>query len=223
MKAAARIVAYLEKDAVLVDGGWRYAPKEWRSDTSVTCWVLQAFDAARNRDVPVDDGVLYRGLDFLARARRPDGHATYTEYEGGGPQLTAASLLARLLFATEAPDVVNDELSAALAKALKPVSDLAADPRRRKDAAAALWSKWPNEYGWYYVTYALAKRPGEAWDRWRPVVESALTTHQVAEGHLAGTWAPGNFQWAKTCGRCYVTAMNALTLAAVYRHEGVPR
>jgi hypothetical protein len=221
--AAGRVIDYLQKTAVLLDGGWRYTPRDMGADTSVTCWVLQALQAARRREITVDEGVLARALDFLGRARRPDGHAAYTEYQNGGPPLTAASLLARRLFATEAPDAVAEELSAALLGTIKRYTDAFADPRRRAGAPGELLKQWPDEYGWYYVTYAFEQAPGSDFDRWRPLVEQALTSRQVKEGHLAGTWPPGEFRWSKSQGRLYLTAMNALTLAAVYRHRTEPR
>ncbi|MCU0723097.1 MAG: terpene cyclase/mutase family protein [Planctomycetes bacterium] len=221
--AAVRVLDYLQKRAVLSDGGWRYSTRDPGSDTSVTCWVLQALHAARKRELPIDEGVLLRALDFLGRARRTDGHAAYTEYQGGGPPLTAAALLARRLFATDTPDDVAQSLSAALLGALKPFHDAVADPRRRASAPGELLKRWPDEYAWYYVTYALEQTPGPDFDTWRPLVEQALALGQAKEGHLAGSWDPDTFRWGKGQGRPYVAAMNALTLAAVYRHRSEER
>lgn len=212
--AAARIINYLTLSAQLPDGGWRYTDRG-TSDSSVTCWVLQAVHAAKRVGIAVHDDVISKGLAYLDTMTDAEGWTGYVQ-PGRVPNLTAATLLVRQLFPEQSREGAAEQ-------ARKLLLDFLAKPllTNRKSTAAGtaiteLKKLWHNHYGWYYATYAFHLEGGSAWAAWGPLLANTLGVDQERLGELAGSFPPDPY-WGKRAGRLYTTALAALTLEVYYR------
>ena len=85
-------------------------------------------------------------------------------------------------------------------------SALALTPR--KDAEDAM--------SWFFVSLALSRAGGEAWERWKPVLDTRLVSTQLPSGGLVGTWVdPADAE----VHAVYTTAMLCLALQRRVRAE----
>ena len=76
--------------------------------------------------------------------------------------------------------------------------------------------------GWFVVTDAGNRRvqqfrsDGSAWREWNEAMQEALLPTQVMGGCEDGSWDPIG-EWGAAGGRCYSTAIGAMTLEVYYR------
>ena len=73
-----------------------------------------------------------------------------------------------------------------------------------------------NIYYWYYGSYAMFQYGGSAWREWNEAMQEALLPTQVMGGCEDGSWDPIG-EWGAAGGRCYSTAIGAMTLEVYYR------
>jgi len=212
--AAKRIIVYLTRTAQLPDGGWRYATRG-TSDSSVTCWVLQALHAARQAGIEIHEKVPRTGMAYLSGITNAEGWTGYTS-PGGNVTMTAATLLARQLFPEFTTEGSTERARDLLLGYLQVPLKLGREPTTSGTAVTRLKELWLNHYGWYYATYAFHLEGGDAWTAWGPLLANTLKIDQEKLGELAGSWAPDP-RWGKRAGRLYTTALNALTLEVYYR------
>jgi len=198
--------------------GWRYAPRDGESDTSVTGWFVLALKAARVGGFDVPDEA-FAGADawFVDMTDPATGRVGYM-HRGGGesgfdvngrfttpPTNTSVAVACRFLTG-EKPS----ELQAGIELILEhpPAWPLEGEARA------------VNFYYWYYGTHALFQAGGERWRRWNQAMQEALLPHQRTRGCAHGSWEPLG-EWCMTGGRVYATAINALTLEIYYRYRRV--
>jgi len=210
LSAAQKAVSFIEK-AVNADGGWRYQPKMEASDTSVSCWVIQALKTARLAHIRFSEPIYSQGLTYLDACTDKGAGAGSTgavgyqfrpdrDYGQGHPALTAAGMMVREF---SGMGVKNPVLlgGAELTRGLPPD-----------------WSR-KDFYYWYYATYAMHNMGGEHRLYWNKHIRDVLFENQTRGGEHAGSWDPKGDRWANTGGRVYTTALGALCLEVYYRYS----
>lgn len=200
-------------------GGWRYAPQVG-SDTSVTGWMMMALKSGElaGLEVPEETYVKIRSWLDKSQASERERHlyrynplAPNTPEQRHGRQasktMTAVGLLMRLYLGwrRDNPNMVKgaDYLAENL-----PALGTARDPQR-------------DTYYWYYATQVMFHMGGDYWKAWNERLHPLLTSAQIKDGPLAGSWDPRTpvpDRWAPHAGRLYVTTMNILSLEVYYRH-----
>jgi hypothetical protein len=182
-------------------GGWRYIPGQY-GDTSVFGWQLMALKSASLAGIHVPDTTWQkaRGWLHLVGSGRHRGLAAYQPNEGATPPMTAEALVCRV-FLGESTDSPTLREAADYLMQYKPQ-----------------WTRL-NLYYWYYGTLACFQMSGDYWTQWNTSVRDVLISHQVRDGHAAGSWDPNATldPWGKEGGRVYSTALAALCLEVYYR------
>lgn len=191
-------------------GGWGYQLGTSRSDSSVTCWQIQALKTcleagvlAREEAGPAFD----RAGRFLVSFTNPTGFVGYTsstDMSEEGYGTTAAALAVRLLLG----------IDRASPEAVKFMDEQAAILRQRAPA----WDPGKaglDFYRFYYTSLALFQAGGRAFPEWNAALKPVLLEHQNPDG----SWEPVD-RWATTkkIGKVYATAMAALCLEVYYRY-----
>lgn len=184
-------------------GGWRYRPRE-DSDTSVTGWVVMAFQSARMAGLEVPSPVLVRISEYLDKVTE-DG-SLYGYQVGTEPSLTmtAEALLCRQYLGWRRDD---PRLVAGANQVLKYLP-------RYEDR---------DVYYWYYGTQMMHHMEGKYWAAWNGALRDMLVKNQEMTGPDKGSWDPlGSHpdRWANLGqgGRLYTTCLSLYMLEAYYRH-----
>lgn len=203
-----------------------------RNDTTVTAWVLMAYNAAEAAGIRADIASRFAILAHLDRATFPDGRlwaADRRKSRDGaaaraldlgerqtGPSLTGIGLWSRSVFALRLDSEIALKQRENLLNSLPTLDELKAD---RTDG-------WHNEYYWLHGTMAMFKIGGDAWTRWKSAVRTTILEHQerptTRKGkhrHRYGSWpAFGKDwgEWGRSGGRIHATALNALAAELYY-------
>lgn len=184
-------------------GGWRYMPKS-DSDTSVTGWVVMAFQSARMAGLEVPSPVLTKIGEYLDKATI-DG-STYGYQVGTEPSLTmtAEGLLCRQYLGWRRDD---PRLVAGAEHVLKYLP-------RYEDR---------DVYYWYYGTQMMHHMDGKYWAAWNGALRDSLVKHQEKTGPEKGSWDPLGAhpdKWSNLGQgmRLYTTCLSVYMLESYYRH-----
>ena len=194
-------------------GGWRYRAGVG-SDTSVTGWMMMALKSGQLAHLEMPQDTWHGIARFLNAASTPQQRSMYaynpyapdTDAQRHGRQpsktMTAVGLLMRLYsgWRRDHPDTV---------RGAEYLSEHLPSPEDR------------DTYYWYYATQVMFHMGGSYWDSWNARLHPLLTSSQVREGPLVGSWHPTRpirDKWANQGGRLYVTTMNLLSLEVAYRH-----
>lgn len=209
--AAEKGIAYVLKGQH-TDGGWGYfrnGAANYKSDVSVTGWIIMALKSAEMAGMKVPRAAWRRALEFVDAASDAKGLAGYT-----GPD----KFVTRVNRSTVGVGLLCRQFS--------PVKVGAA---KQSDIADALAGMLPSEkeegffYHAYYGGLSLYQRGGPQWHKWNNHVRDLLVKTQKNEGCETGSWSPGDKRWASWAGRVYSTAMAALTLEVYYRYLPIHR
>jgi hypothetical protein len=238
------------------EGGWFYGYAKTKADeatgetirwaggdTSISCWQIQAMQAAWLTDIRYSrtfaDGSLEKArekaVQNLKRCFTPGGREY--EYDAGGEKKKA---LTRAGFGYRGPDrnewnlFTNEKLNmgttgmAVLSLQLLGHGDAAeVKPALRvmkgKDAAGNYnydvdWEKTKGSgyvlYGWYYITQAMFHASDpECWAYWNPAFSTMLADRQKKDG----SWGYPS-QSRENYGPVYSTALCCLMLEVYYRY-----
>jgi hypothetical protein len=193
--ARKRILPVLEKAVALSEkaqnkeGGWRYQPKPFDADVSVTVGQLNGLLAAKAAGVRVPDEVLKKAGDYVASCQNDDGGFSYMAHGGGGgnsglPRTAAA--LAALQHAGAATPAQRDKAVAFVAKFADPGQD---------DRSGHVF------YSHYYVAQAMLAAGGEHRTKTAAAFRDALVKRQEADG-----------AWSGDFSKTYATAMALIAL-----------
>lgn len=184
-------------------GGWRYLPRS-DSDTSVTGWVVMAFQSARMAGLEVPSPVLMKVSEYLDKAT-PDG-SSYGYQAGTEPTvtMTAEALLCRQYLGWRRDD---PRLVAGADQILKYL------PRYEER----------DVYYWYYGTQMMHHMEGKYWPAWNSALRDMLVKNQEHAGPEKGSWDPKGEhpdRWANLGqgGRLYTTCLSLYMLEVYYRH-----
>jgi hypothetical protein len=181
-------------------GGWRYAPRDLFSDTSVMGWQILALHSAQRTgfEIPSElkrkataylDSVSAGKFGMLAGYLTPIPTST----------MTAEATFTRMLMEQDLSDAQLDEAAQYMLR----------KPPARDDL---------NYYYIYYGSLALMQMQGPNWERWNAHTSRLLLDMQEKQGVTAGSWSPEDNEWGNRGGRIYTTALATLTLEVYYRY-----
>lgn len=210
--AVEKSLAYISEAQNPLTGGWKYRPRQPRSDLSVTGWQLMALQTGRMGGWEPPPAVLDGAAAFLTRVEAEDGARYKYDEEPASrptPAMTAEGLLCRqyLGWPADHPSLRSG------------VEYLTSDE------LAPLWESGArNVYHWYYASQMLHNLQGEAWENWQGRVAKVLADAQEKAGTARGSWHPfrvtGHVDEHTTeGGRLYVTCLCVLILETPYRHQ----
>ncbi|MBN2712178.1 MAG: terpene cyclase/mutase family protein [Planctomycetes bacterium] len=195
-------------------GGWDYAPKSKRNDTSVTGWWVMAIKSAKVAGLHVEKGVFEKALAYMQAATTNEGSVSYAgDYAavgnvkagGGSIRMSAVSLTCQYFLGGN----VNDpKFGGAL----------------RKVAPQGMNADKLDFYLWYYQGLGLlhrGPRSGE-WKNFAGNVKVAIYGTQINKGKYEenrGSWNPDTDPYGAKWGRVGQTAIGALILSLPWRYE----
>jgi squalene cyclase len=169
------------------EGGWRYQPRPFDADLSVTICQVMALRSARNAGLSVPKETIDRAIAYVRQCQNPaDGGFKYMLNSGGSAFPRSAGAVASLYYA----GVYEDD---ALTKGL---AYLEAGTGNTAFRAGGHYF-----YGHYYAAQAMFLAGGEHWERWYPKMREQLVSSQIADG----SWSSGQ-------GGSYGTSMSLLIL-----------
>ena len=169
------------------EGGWRYHPRPFDADVSVTICQIMALRAARNAGISVPRGTIDRAVAYVRQCQNPsDGGFRYMLNAGGSAFPRSAAGVASLYYA----GVYEDE---ALVKGLE---YLFKQSTRLADQRFGHYF-----YGHYYAVQAMYLAGGDYWRKWFPQIREELLKTQQPGGN-----------WQSNHGEVYATAMALLIL-----------
>jgi len=169
------------------EGGWRYQPRPFDADISVTICQVMALRSARNAGLSVPKETIDRAIAYVRQCQNPaDGGFKYMLNSGGSAFPRSAAGVAALYYA----GVYEDD---ALSKGLTYLEN---GSQNTTFGAGGHYF-----YGHYYAAQAMFLAGGEHWERWCPRVREQLVAAQLADG----SWNSGH-------GGPYGTSMSLLIL-----------
>ncbi len=169
------------------EGGWRYQPRPFDADISVTICQVMALRSARNAGLSVPKETIDRAIAYVRQCQNPaDGGFKYMLNSGGSAFPRSAAGVAALYYA----GVYEDD---ALNKGLTYLEQGTNNITFRNGGHYF--------YGHYYAAQAMFLAGGEHWEGWFPKVRDQLGTNQLADG----SWTSGH-------GGPYGTSMSLLIL-----------
>lgn len=170
------------------EGGWRYEPRRYEADVSVTVCQVLALRAARNAGLFVPNDTIDRAVAYLKRAQNPDGGFMYMLNHPGESSFprSAAAVVALMSAGLYDSDEVRRSLEY-LQKNAPPLKSLIGHSYFL--------------YGQYYAAQAMWQAGGETWNAWYSQVREFLVSHQDKNG-----------SWYEAISHDYSTAMACLIL-----------
>lgn len=169
------------------EGGWRYQPRPFDADISVTICQVMALRSARNAGLSVPKETIDRAIAYVRQCQNPaDGGFKYMLNSGGSAFPRSAAGVAALYYAGVYED---DALDKGLAYMERGTENITFRPGGHYF------------YGHYYAAQAMFLAGGDHWQRWYPQVREQLVTHQLPDG----SWNSGH-------GGSYGTSMSLLIL-----------
>jgi hypothetical protein len=170
------------------EGGWRYQPKRFDADLSVTICQVMALRAARNAGLYVPQETITRCIDYVKKSQNPDGGFMYMLSTGGPSQFprSAAGVVALYSAGVYEGKHVEDGL------------DYVMQHLPRGDEFSRETHYF---YGHYYAVQAMWHAGGERWAKWYPAIRDALLKRQMEDG-----------SWSDSSANEYGTAMACIVL-----------
>jgi len=167
-------------------GGWRYHPRPFDADISVTICQVMALRSARNAGLNVPEQTIDRAIRYVRQCQNAsDGGFRYMLSSGNSAFPRSAAGVASLYYA----GVYEDKaISRGLGYMLSQ-QDVVSKP-----------GVGHYFYGQYYAVQAMYLAGGKYWQQWFPQVRQELLRAQTPQG------------WTSSHGDTYATAMALLIL-----------
>ena len=150
------------------EGGWRYQPKAFEADISVTVCQVMALRAARNAGIHVPNETIDRCIDYVKRCQNADGGFMYML--SGGPSRFPRSA-AGIVALYSAGIYEGEEIRKGLEYLML---HLPGSEDFGRDTHAM--------YGHYYGVQAMWQAGGEHWQKWYPAISELLVKQQQKDG-----------------------------------------
>jgi hypothetical protein len=206
-------------------GGWDYAPRSQRVDTSVTGWWIMAIKAAKVSGLNVPHETFDKALQYIIAANKFDTklESSSTSYAtenaasinnvtagGGSNRMTVVSLTCLQFLGVDRED---DICTNALKQTIK---DGVPNPQSY------------DFYRWYYGSlgvfqYGIKK---DSWRKWNEGMTTSLLELQVKEGTVKenkGSWNYEKDPYGKAWGRVGETSLGCLMMSVYYRYDEVSK
>jgi prenyltransferase/squalene oxidase-like repeat protein len=169
------------------EGGWRYQPRPFDADISVTICQVMALRSARNAGLSVPKETIDRAIAYVRQCQNPaDGGFKYMLNSGGSAFPRSAAGVAALYYAGVYEDDALDKGLAYLERGTDNIT---------------FRQGGHYFYGHYYAAQAMFLAGGDHWRGWYPQVREQIVTHQLPDG----SWNSGH-------GGPYGTSMSLLIL-----------
>jgi hypothetical protein len=169
------------------EGGWRYHPRPYDADISVTITQIMALRSARNAGLAVPRDTIDRAITYVRQCQNPqDGGFRYMLTAGGSAYPRSAAGVASLQYA----GVYEDD---AVTRGLEYLMRELTSPNAHAGGHY--------EYGHYYAAQATFLAGGDYWATWFPTVREELVASQLPNG-----------SWSSNHGESYGTAMSLIVL-----------
>jgi len=200
-------------DAQNPGAGWRYKPREGKSDTSVTSRAVCALHRLTLAGVDVPKQAFRDALAWVDSMTEPNFGQVGYNFPGGAParpegkqdlfppEHTASMTAAGALVVIYEPDETRDALSRMISLIIETL------PLKR----------FPDMYYWHAGASALVEDYGTIEPPWYAALVDAAAPCAKEDGGMAACDAWGSFG-----GRIYATAMTVLALAAPFSEPGPP-
>lgn len=178
---AVRLIVDCQND----EGGWRYHPRPYDADLSVTITQIMALRSARNAGLSVPKQTIDRAVSYVRRCQNPqDGGFRYMLRSGGSAYARSAAGVASLQYAgVYDDDAVRDGLAYLTA---------AQDTAERGGHY---------HYGCYYAAQAMFLAGGDYWSQGFGPMRDQMIERQQTDG-----------SWTSSHGEAYGTAMSLIVL-----------
>jgi prenyltransferase/squalene oxidase-like repeat protein len=150
------------------EGGWRYQPKAFEADISVTICQVMALRAARNAGIHVPNETIDRCIDYVKRSQNADGGFMYMLT--GGPSRFPRSA-AGVVALYSAGIYEGEEITKGLEYLMQ---HLPKSEDFSRDTHAM--------YGHYYAVQAMWQAGGDYWKKWYPAIQELLVKQQQKDG-----------------------------------------
>lgn len=169
------------------EGGWRYHPRPYDADISVTITQIMALRSARNAGLSVPKETIDRAISYVRQCQDPgDGGFHYMLSSGSSQYPRSAAGVASLQYAGVYEDDAVQRGLAYLQREMKNMTS------RRGGHYF---------YGHYYAAQATFLAGGTHWSQWFPEIRKELSESQQADG-----------SWSSSHGEAYGTGMGLLIL-----------
>ena len=169
------------------DGGWRYQPKRFDADISVTICQVMALRAARNAGIHVPRETIDHCIEYVRKSQNADGGFMYM-IQGGQSAFPRSAAGVVALYSA---GIYDDP---AITKGLEFLEGNL--PRGTEFNRESHYF-----YGHYYAVQAMWHAGGEHWAKWYPAIRDALIARQGEDGG-----------WADSIGKEYGAAMACIIL-----------
>ncbi|MEM1446256.1 MAG: prenyltransferase/squalene oxidase repeat-containing protein [Planctomycetota bacterium] len=182
LEKAIRLIVDTQND----EGGWRYHPRPFDADISVTITQVMALRSARNAGLSVPKSTIDRAIAYVRQCQNPgDGGFRYMLSQGSSAYPRSAAGVASLQYAGVYDD---DAVTKGLAYLMRSMQ-------------ANIGGGGHYFYGHYYAAQATFLAGGEHWATWFPAMRTELLGRQDAGG-----------SWPSSHGPSYATGMSLLIL-----------
>lgn len=169
------------------EGGWRYHPRPYDADISVTICQIMALRSARNAGISVPKETIDRAVEYVRQCQSPsDGGFRYMLNSGRSAFPRSAAGVASLYYA-------GVYQGAELNRGLEYLQ------RQRKTPEEGRVTHY--FYGHYYAVQAMYMAGGKYWAEWYPYIRAELLAKQQPNG-----------AWESNYGPVYGTSMSLLIL-----------
>ena len=183
LKAAVQLIIRSQNE----DGGWRYQPRPFEADISVTVCQVMALRAARNAGIAVPKETVDNCTKYVKRCQNADGGFRYqiaTRPESEFPR-SAAAVVA--LYSAGIYDGQEIERGINYVSAFRP------------GLRASRYSTHYYFYGQYYAAQVMWHAGGAHWSRWYPAIRDELLQRQGRNGAWSDRNVSDAFATAVAC------------------------
>jgi hypothetical protein len=157
------------------EGGWRYFPRAFDADLSVTICQIMALRAARNAGIAVPTSTVKACVKYVKDCQdRREGWFRYMKQGGGSSHQGFARTAAGIVALYSAGIYKGPEIEAGLRYLMK---NKPGGPFSRVDLHYF--------YGHYYAVQAMWTAGGSYWQEWYPAIRDELVSRQNASD---GSW-----------------------------------
>jgi len=198
-------------------GGWGYRDQiAAREDSSVSAWQVQALLAAREAGIKVDEAKLKKALKFYQDATDPVTGVVAYDFKDKitRPALYGVALMLRQQLGEE-PDSREIKVLTKNLMQLKPFAEKGwgrAWNAGKEGISHSRRARVFDPYRWYFGTYGMFFKGGNAWTEWNQALIKSLKEMQSGDG----AWR-GNDIWSVKMGAVYSTSMCVMSLQVYYR------
>ncbi len=170
LQKAVKLIVDCQND----EGGWRYFPKPYQADISVTVCQMMALCAARNAGIFVPKSTVDRCVEYVKRCQNADGGFRYQLV--GRPDSVFPRSAAGVVALYNAGLFEGPEIERGLDYLMRFL------PRGQIFRYESHYF-----YAHYYAVQAMWHAGGRSWEEWYPAIRDELLDRQIGDGAWVDT------------------------------------